>query len=541
MQKNLRDYNDTQLRVRHKHDNTPFFDAGPCDVETGQAGGIPFKPYVNIPENDLDREILARMYESKIVGASAAFVKGGQVVWAKGYGWADLEKEKLATPRTIFRIASVTKTITATALMQLWERGLFNLDDDIGIYLGYMVRNPHYPDIKITFRMLLTHTSSILDFGGYEEALVSPRPPLLREILVPGGKAYSELTWGDFMPGTEFVYSNFGYGIIGALVEVIAGERFDRYAVGHIFRPLGMDAAYSVSDIADFDEIAVLYKTSGSGEFYPACDCFPGGARPPGKESTLPLGNYYIGPAGAVRSSVPDLAKFMTAHMNGGVYRVARILQKYTADIMHQLQWYGHGLKGFFKYSGLGFHITDALADRRLRGYAGEAYGLLSDMYFNCEEEVGVILVTNGGCYQFLSCGYAGFEAEAINTIFLKLDGSPLRAAGTVTVVIGDDRLYAGGRTIFYHVLPDIRAGDLYVPAVNIADALETAVEFEGKSGNLTLSKGTVVLHAKIGYPYLQVNKKEIPLSNEIYLKNGFVMLPLAGVAELFGACGIKK
>ena len=532
----LGNFRKAQRGIRNNAGTIPSFGSGPCVVEAAPAQGIPFKPYVNVPKDELDGEILAQMYESKIVGVSAAFVKDSQVVWANGYGWADLEKEKLVAPTTIFRIASVSKTITATALMQLWERGLFSLEDDISVYLGYLVRNPHHPNVRITFRMLLTHTSSILDSGGYEEALGLPRPPLLRDLLVPGGKAYSELTWGEFMPGTEFVYSNFGFGIIGALVEVISGERFDQYAVRHIFRPLGMDASYNVSDIVNFDEIAVLYKTSGDNEFYPAVDYFPTDERPLKKEYALPLGNYYIGPAGAVRSSVLDLAKFMIAHMNGGVYHGVRILQKHAADLMHQLQWYGYGMEGLFRYMGLGFHITDALADRRLIGHPGEAYGLLSDMYFNGDENAGVIFMTNGGYYKFLSSGFASIEVEVINTIFNKLVGKPLPIVRTITVIIGDNKVYTGTRMIFYPVLPDVKADDLYAPAITIADALETAIEFDDKSGALILSKGTVTIHAKTGNSYLEVNNDKVPTSSEIYLKSGFVMLPLITVAKLFGA-----
>ncbi|MCL6558791.1 MAG: serine hydrolase, partial [Firmicutes bacterium] len=344
---------------------------------------VSWKPYPNVPENELDKEILAEMHKSKIVGVSAAFVKDGRVIWANGYGWADLEKGKLATRNTIYRIASISKTITATALLQLWEQGKFGLDDDISYYLGFMVRNPKYPNDKITFGMLLTHTSSILDGTsdcGYEKAISSSNPPLLRDLLVPGGKAYCDLTWGDFRPGTNFVYSNFGFGIIGSLVETLSGERFDRYAINHIFRPLGMDASYDVADIVNIDKVAVLYKTSGNSNFIPACDYFGEGEKPTKKPYKLPLGNYYIGPAGAVRSSVVDLAKFVIAHMNGGVYDGVRILRKDTVDLMHQIQWYGYGLGGFFRQIGLSFHITDALAGRRLTGHAGEACGLVSDM-----------------------------------------------------------------------------------------------------------------------------------------------------------------
>ncbi|TEB16150.1 putative penicillin-binding protein PbpX [Pelotomaculum sp. FP] len=393
--------------------------------QAGPPQEVSLKPYPNVPQNILDTAILEEMHKSQIVGVSAAFVKDSGVVWANGYGWADLEKSRPAGPDTIYRIASISKTITATALMQLWESGLFRLDSDISSCLGYPVRNPHYPDDKITFHMLLTHTSSILDTGGYAAALSSPNPPPLRELLVPGSEAYSSLTWGDYRPGARFNYSNFGAGIIGALVEMLSGERFDRYAINHIFKPLGMDASYVPADIVNHQKIAVLYETSGDGRFSPACDYYPEGQRPSRRTYQHPLGNFYIGPAGAVRTSVLDLAKFTIAHMNGGVYGDVRILSSAAVDLMHQIHWCGFGLAGFFRQMGLMFHITDALAGRRLTGHAGDACGLVSDMYFDRDENNGVIFVTNGGCYEFLKSGYKNIEESVINRIYAQFAGPP--------------------------------------------------------------------------------------------------------------------
>lgn len=506
-------------------DNKPFRDP---------PQNIPLKPYINTPQNALDASILSEMRKEKIVGISAAFVIGNRVAWANGYGWADLERGELTTPDTIYRIASVSKTITATALMQLWERGLFGLDDDISNYLGYRVRNPHYPNDKITFKMLLTHTSSILDFGGYNAALNSPNPPLLRDLLLPGGTAYSSSTWGSYRPGTKFSYSNFGVGIIGALVEMISGEHFDQYAINHIFRPLGMDASYVLADIVHINNVAVLYHTSGNSMFTPACDYLQG-RRPQRKAYTLPLGNYYIGPAGAVRTSVMDLAKFMIAHMNGGVYDGVRILKKETADLMHQFQWYGSGLEGFYKQMGLMFHITDSLAGRRLTGHAGEACGLLSDMYFDLDENVGVIFMTNGGYYQFLSNGFSNIEEAVINDIFAQLVGPPKPITRVITVLNGDNKVVVNGRDIFYPVSPDTRAGELFLPAITLADALETEIVFDENTNTLTLSRNSTVLRAKIGEKTLEVNSRRVLLENPIYFKEGTVMLPLIKVSQSFG------
>jgi len=495
---------------------------------------LSLRPYPNVPRTNLDGDILAEMNKDKIVGVSAAFVKDSQVVWSNGYGWANLESESPATADTRYRIASISKTITATALMQLWEMGLFNLNDDISQYLGYQVRNPYFPDDQITFLMLLTHTSSIFDSGGYNQVLNSPNPPLLREILVPGGRFYSLSTWGNFQPGSQFSYSNFGIGIIGALVEVISGEHFNQYAVSHIFRPLGMDAGYEVADIIHVDRIAVLYEASGHGMFRPAYDNLKGIVPP--RRPQRPLGNYYIGPAGAVRSSVLDLSKFMIAHVNGGVYNGVRILNKGTDDLMQQIQCYGNGLKGFYRMTGLDFHITDALVRRRLRGHAGEAWGLVSDMYFSRDENLGVIFITNGGYYKALANGFTDIEVSIINAIFKEFSPVPPVITRRITALDGDNKLVANGRYIYYSVSPDDEPNDVYIPAMNIADALNAVIEFDANTDTLTLIKGTQILRVKASEPSFYLNNTPVVAEKAPYYKVGYLMLPIVQVSQLLGA-----
>lgn len=497
-------------------------------------GEVPFKHYKNVPRDRLDEEILARMTESRIVGLSAAFVRDREVVWSGGYGWADLEKEKPAVPDTIYRIASVSKPITATALMQLWERGAFDLDDDISGYLGYPVRNPKYPDVEITFRMLLTHTSSILDKGGYEQALSAPQPPLLRDLLVPGGKAYNPATWGDYRPGTGFNYSNFGAGIVGALVEVLSGENFDLYTQNHIFKPLGMDAGYELADIEHLERLAVLYKPAGDDRFVPAGDSLREGETPR-RRLRLPLGNYYIGPAGAVRTSVLDLAKFMIAHMNGGVYQGVRILRRETADMMQQMHWFGWGLRGMFRQMGLFFHITDALAGRRLTGHPGEAYGLVGDMYFDRDEGTGIILMINGGYYRTLISGFTDIEEDVMGKIYIGLAGPAAPVRRVITLRIGNSRAVVNGRSVFSPVTPDAKPGDIYIPAITLADLLQAFIEFQEDTGTLTLTRRGRVVSARAGSNWLETDGRRVPLTTPVYSIEGLIMLPCVTVARLFG------
>jgi len=379
---------------------------------------VDLPPYPNVPHNELDKAILENMQKERIVGISAAVVNNGKVAWANGYGWSNIEQSIPAKPTTIYRIASISKTITATALMQLWEAGKFDLDSDIGIYLGYPVRNPHYPDIPITFRMLLTHTSGLLDTGGYARAINSLQPPALQEILLPGKSSSTASNWAGFPPGSGYHYSNFGFGIIGCLIEILSGESFDRYTVNHIFKPLQMDASFVPADLEHYLDIAVLYEKSGNGKFYPACDYYPKNCRPLRKVRRHPLGNYYIGPAGAVRTSALDLAKFMLAHLHRGNYGGVRILQPATVEQMQQLQWSGYDSKGILRETGLGFQISDKIFNRRLTGHAGEACGLVSGMYFDRYSKQGIIFMVNGGYYRLLDSGYTGIEEALIRRLF---------------------------------------------------------------------------------------------------------------------------
>jgi len=254
------------------------------------------------------------------------------------------------------------------------------------------------------------------------------------------------------------------------------------------------------------------------------------------KEYPLPLGNYYIGPAGGVRVSVPDLAKFMMAHMNGGIYEGVRILKNHTVNLMHQMHWYGFAMEGFFRHTGLSFHITDALAGRRLTGHAGEAYGLVSDMFFNRNERTGVIFITNGGYFQFLSRGFTDIEEAVINMLYEYFAGSPKPALRIVTAGYGDIKLTANGRRVFYPVSPDIKAGDFYVPAITLADALETQIEYNPHTLTLTLAKGGYTISAKVREAFLQANGQEVQLVRATYINNGYIMLPLIQVSRLFGA-----
>ena len=154
---------------------------------------------------------------------SACIIINNSVVWSQGYGLYDIENNKPATLDTLYLLASVSKTVTATALMKLYEQGFFDLDDDVNDYLPFSLRNPNYPDIPITFRMLLSHRSSIasdnsdrlcLSYIPGDPDIPSYPHPWLEEYLTPDGSAYHSSVWSDDPPGEKYYYANIGFSSV---------------------------------------------------------------------------------------------------------------------------------------------------------------------------------------------------------------------------------------------------------------------------------------------------------------------------------------
>ncbi len=195
----------------------------------------------------LDDFMEARLQAERIPGLAASIVKSGRIVWSKGYGWANIASRVPMNPdHTVQNIASVSKTVTATAVMQLVEKGQLDLDADVDSALPFTVRNPFHPQTPITARLLLTHQSSIADGPAYGETYGCGDPSTslaawLPDYLTPSGRLYRPTdSFHPWKPGERWQYSNIGYGLLGYLVERVSGEPFPRYTRERIFEPLGM-------------------------------------------------------------------------------------------------------------------------------------------------------------------------------------------------------------------------------------------------------------------------------------------------------------
>jgi CubicO group peptidase (beta-lactamase class C family) len=157
-----------------------------------------FEGPLDFPDSaEVDSFILSTMDTYHIQGVAAAVAKDGRIVWTGSYGYAIIDQDVRVADTTLFMLASISKTFTGAALLQLWEAGLFDLDDDINDYLPFAVFNPNHPDSVITFRMLLTHTSSLRDNWNVMYAVYvygdSPIPlgEYVEQYFTPGGEYYS--------------------------------------------------------------------------------------------------------------------------------------------------------------------------------------------------------------------------------------------------------------------------------------------------------------------------------------------------------------
>ena len=381
------------------------------------------------------KQLKAIAYENRLIGMSVAVVCNGEIKDIYHYGMSDLERRIEISDQTMFRIASISKTITASALMKLYEQGLFNLDDDISEYLGYPVVNPNFPDKAITFRMLLTHTSGLQDSDTYTKFLMTSYkqnpPPQMKELLVHEGSFFHADLWSNHTPGTFFTYCNLNYGIIGTLIEKLSGERFDHFVRKQLLEPLSIKGSFNTADLLNINELSPLYRNSE-----PTVDDFKGLAPSPRDLSGYRTGDNGIvfGPQGGFRVSAADLCKFMIMHMNNGEYKDTRILETKTVELMHSSQWRYNGSNGdnykqLFNEWGLGFHLTTntsggdlVFEDMPACGHSGNAYGLISSMYFDKKSKFGLVFITNGyyGEKDYSSSGYSAFyqpEAEVFKLV----------------------------------------------------------------------------------------------------------------------------
>lgn len=338
--------------------------------------------------------------EFGVVGASACLFKNNELQYLS-YG--KREEDKNTDENTIYRIASISKIIVALAAMKLVEEKKLDLDEDISVYLGFKVRNIYHPNVKITTRMLMTQTSSITDgFDDEEMDNVEERrdtyngvngtflPVSLEDLLIPNSSVYyNDITFDKQVPGTNFIYSNFGCGILACLVERISGEYFTDYVKKVLLTPLKLDASFRIDEIQNFENVSSTYiPQNGEMVLNRTKERFLRGVYP-----RFEVGQNYRGPAGGLFISAKDLSVIMQMLINRGTYQGIKVYEPETIELMFVKNWEGH-TDGYYA-KGLQMAIMD-VNGYKLYGHFGSAYGVRSFMFFDKDKKEGMCFITNG-------------------------------------------------------------------------------------------------------------------------------------------------
>lgn len=307
-------------------------------------------------------------------GAAVVVTSDDRIIWEGYSGQADRRNDVSA--ETLFMLASVSKTVTLTALLHLWETGAFDLDDDVSDYLGYKLSHPEYPEIPITFRMLMQHNSGIHDrflfymsqytIGSGGGDWTGNLDDFLFSYLHPDGGNFTARNYTDSPPGTEYEYSNLGVALLAVLLERISGIGFPEYCRRYIFVPLEMDStAWFLSDLDEFS--GRIAKPFFLGRF----------------RTQYGYPDY---PSGQLRSTARDVGKFAAMWAGKGKLGSIRLLRVETVDVALQMDSFGSGL--------IWHKVEIGIPD--LAGHSGGDLGVFTKIVIDPAKGTALVVLTNG-------------------------------------------------------------------------------------------------------------------------------------------------
>jgi CubicO group peptidase (beta-lactamase class C family) len=351
----------------------------------------------------LERFFIAQLEDLHIPGLAVAIVDKTGVLFSAGYGWADLEGGVPMTPDTVINIASISKTVTSLAVLQLRDQGLLSLDDDVNRHLPFAVRHPAFAETKITVRQLLTHTSGIQDGEAYgaSYACGDPAVPLetwIRGYLEVGGSYYdADQNFLATAPGKAYSYCNVGFGLLGYLVETVSGVPFADYIQSNVFEPLGMtESGWYLSDM-DPRLHATPYAWMEAGSTLENDLFVETGDRLLEEDEFVPfcLYSFFNIPDGLVRTSVRQLANYLVAHIRGGEFESRRILARSTVEEILSPQLDDSMIQDGGHVQGLAWRKR-SLDVGEVWGHGGADPGVRTYMGFSPDKGRGVILFANG-------------------------------------------------------------------------------------------------------------------------------------------------
>jgi D-alanyl-D-alanine carboxypeptidase len=300
-------------------------------------------------------------------GIAVGVVSDQELVWATGFGFADIKAKLPMTPATKFRMASHSKLFTAIAIMQLREQGQLRLDDPVEKHLSWFKAKPAGDDDgPITIEQLLSHSSGLQrEAGDHWTSYEFPTGDGLRHLFGDRQAA--------FAPSVRWKYSNLAYAIAGMVIEQVSGERWADYVERNIFQPLGMGSSSVDTNVPG---LAVPY----------------GRRMPDGTREVLPFVDARgMAAATGVTSNVEDMAKFVSAQFRRGPRGGAQIVGSGSLREMHRVRSVE---ENWTSGTGLGFDIS-RINDRTYVGHGGGYPGNTTQTLIQLDDKVGVIVLTN--------------------------------------------------------------------------------------------------------------------------------------------------
>jgi len=335
----------------------------------------------------LETFIFDKLSQTKLPGLSAAILQDGEMVWARGFGFRDLARGQAATPNTLYAIASLTKSFTCVAILQLAEQGQLSVDDPIDRYVPVNIRPGGEP---IRIKHLMSHSSG-LPALAYAESLI--------DNLIGDGDhwlpvaSYNDMftflqdagEWAVTRPGERWFYLNEGFVLLGAIIEKCAGIPYIDYIQRHILAPLGMKRSFFQKEAVESDlDVATPYIIARDGERI--ASRYPYGA---------------LSSDGGLFSNAPDLLRYLAMFLGQGQYNGVKLLTPASVTAMMTPYVNVPQREGPFGQAGYGYglRITPNFLGHTLVGHGGSVGVATSYIGFIPEKNIGMALVTNGSGY----------------------------------------------------------------------------------------------------------------------------------------------
>jgi CubicO group peptidase (beta-lactamase class C family) len=306
--------------------------------------------------------------ENELPGAVIVVVQNSELVFSRGYGYADLkDKIEVSPSETIFFVESVSKSFTATAVMQLVDDGLMDLNTDVNDYITAF-------QLPVVFAQPVTVADLLVHTGGFDDTDIGAYAKNETEVIPLRVYLAHNMPARVMPPGEITSYSNHGYALAGLVVEEVTGTPFATYMDQKILGPLEMRSSSFVLSGEMARRLASPYLSAGSG-FH---------------RGNFLFHNY--SPAGGLKATAEDMAKFITAHLQGGQFMENRILSAGALELMHSQQFTNHGELPGWTY---GFY-EKFLNGRRIIMHGGaNRLGHMSEMIIIPDEEIGFFFASN--------------------------------------------------------------------------------------------------------------------------------------------------